>query len=88
MSSGAGAVNRAWILLLVVSIASVGTAELVGNRIVAVMGIMSIAALKGAVIVTRFMDVNGAPRGVRVYMALWIALVAVGITAFFCFSRH
>jgi hypothetical protein len=88
MSSGAGAINRAWILLLVVSIASVGTAELVGNRIFAVMGIMSIAALKGAVIVTRFMDVNGARRGVRLYMALWIALTAVGITALFCFSRH
>ena len=63
--------RNAWLLLLLVSALSFGAAELMGERHIAIAAIMAIAALKIAVILLRFMDIDGAPKAIRRYLFGW-----------------
>jgi hypothetical protein len=65
--------RNAWLLLLVVSAASFGVAEYLGERHVAIAAILGIAALKVTVILFRFMELEKAPRGIRLYFVAWTA---------------
>lgn len=75
------ALTSAWIALIAITAASVWTAEYAPWRLVAVAAIMGIAAVKGGVILWRFMDVGAAPAGIRGYMASWTAGCALMIFA-------
>lgn len=68
--------RNAWLLLLVVSAASFGVAEYLGERHVAIATILAIAALKVAVILFCFMELDKAPRGIRRYFLVWTAACA------------
>jgi hypothetical protein len=83
MRTDVRAVSWAWVTLLVVSCASIGTAEYFRNRTLAITVIMSITAVKGGIIASRFMSVASAPTGVRLYISVWILLMALMIAILF-----
>ena len=70
----ATAPRNAWILLLLISVASFTVAEYLGERHVAIAIIMLIAGIKAGIVLFRFMDLGEAPRGIRVYFLLWTAV--------------
>ncbi|MGD9665566.1 MAG: cytochrome C oxidase subunit IV family protein [Novosphingobium sp.] len=76
----AGARN-AWLLLLAISAVSFLAAELMGERHVAIGAIMLIAAAKIAVILSRFMEVERAPKAIGRYLYGWTIGVAVIVFA-------
>ena len=63
--------RNAWLLLLLISAASFGAAELMGERHIAIAAIMGIAAVKVVVILLRFMDIDSAPTAIRRYLYGW-----------------
>lgn len=63
--------RNAWLLLLLISAVSFGAAEFMGERHIAIAAIMAIAAVKIAVILLRFMDIDAAPTGIRRYLFGW-----------------
>jgi heme/copper-type cytochrome/quinol oxidase subunit 4 len=69
--------RNAWLLLLVISAASFGVAEYLGDRHVAIATILVIAGLKVGIILFRFMELGHAPRGIRIYFMLWTAVCTV-----------
>jgi hypothetical protein len=83
MRTDCRAVNWAWVTLLVVSCASIGTAEYLRNRPLAISVVMSITAVKAGIIASRFMSLASAPIGVRLYISVWIVLIALMITILF-----
>ena len=76
-------ITGAWIVLMAITAASVGTAELASDRPLAVGIVMAIAAVKGGVILGRFMEIGSAPRAVRYYLVGWTIACAVVIAALF-----
>jgi cytochrome c oxidase subunit IV len=86
MKMAVRAVNGAWLTLVVISCASVGTAEFLHNRNLAVAIIMAITAVKGGLIVSRFMNLSSAPIGIRLYISGWIVLIALMIAGLFWFG--
>ncbi len=63
--------RNAWLLLLLISAISFVAAEWVAERHIAIAAIMAIAAIKIAVVLLRFMDIERAPTGVRRYLYGW-----------------
>jgi hypothetical protein len=88
MKSASHEVNRAWYLLVIISAAGVGTAELMANRYFAVLVVMAIAGLKGIIVATRFMSLRVAPVGIRIYMRSWIVVTALMITLLAWLADH
>jgi hypothetical protein len=86
MKMAVRAVSGAWLTLVVVSCASVGTAEYLRSRNLAVAIIMAITAVKGGLIASRFMNLSSAPIGIRVYISGWILLTALMIAGIFWFA--
>jgi cytochrome c oxidase subunit IV len=86
MKMAVRAVTMAWLTLVVVSCASVGTAEYFDSRNLAVTIIMAITAVKGGLIASHFMNLSSAPIGIRVYISGWIALAALMIAGIFWFA--
>ena len=70
------AVRKAWLLLLLISAISFLTAELMGERHIAVGVVMVIAAAKVAVILAQYMEVSHAPVAIRRYLYGWTFAVA------------
>lgn len=79
--------RNAWLLLLLVSVASFFAAEFMGERHVAVAAIMAIAAAKVVVILLRFMEIDRAPAGVRYYLYGWASGCAGVIFALWWAAR-
>ncbi len=74
----ARAPRNAWLLLLVVSAASFGVAEYLGERHVAIATIMGIAGFKVGVVLYRFMELGSAPVAIRRYFLIWTAICTGG----------
>lgn len=73
--------RAAWLILLAISAASFLVAEYLGERDVAVAGILAIAAAKVALVLRAFMEIRRAPRGIRVYLQAWTVACALLIYA-------
>jgi heme/copper-type cytochrome/quinol oxidase subunit 4 len=69
--------RRAWLWLLAISAISFSAAEYLGERHLAVMAILGIAAAKVLIILYRFMELDAAPRGIRIFFLSWTAICAV-----------
>ena len=74
----ARAPRNAWLLLLLVSAASFGVAEYLGERHVAIAMILGIAAFKVGVVLYRFMELGSAPSAIRRYFLIWTAVCTGG----------
>jgi hypothetical protein len=74
-------ITGSWILLLAITIVSVGTAEYVSDRILAVGIVMAITAIKGGLILWNFMDLRSAPKGIGYYLISWVVVCAIMVGA-------
>lgn len=81
MNAKLRAARNAWLLLLAISAISFLAAELMGERHLAVGAILLIAAVKIAVILIRFMEVESAPVAIRRYLFGWTFGIAALVFA-------
>jgi hypothetical protein len=80
--------TAAWLALVLITGISVYAAEFTPWRLVAVGAIMTIAAIKGLIILWGFMDAAAAPAGIRGYMIGWVIACAIMILAAYAIPIH
>ncbi len=71
----------AWLALVALTLASFATAEVLHNRNLALAGIFAIAAVKGQIVASRFMEVGHALPHWKALYRVWIAGIAVMLAA-------
>lgn len=71
----------AWLILVLVTVAGLGIAETSVIERLSVAVVMVLAGLKVRLVLYRFMELNAAPRGLRVFFNAWllacVALIVV-----------
>lgn len=72
-------VHMIWLVLVIATVGSFGTAEFLGHPGLGVAGIIGIAAFKIRLIIRHFMELKRGPLGLRVFFDVWIAACAAMI---------
>ena len=71
----------AWLALVALTLLSFATAEVLHNRNLALAGIFGIAAVKGQIVASRFMEVGHALPHWKALYRVWIAGIAFMLAA-------
>ena len=70
-----------WMALIVLTLASFAAAEGLADRRIALVCIFAIAAVKGQMVASRFMEVGRAMPHWKILYRLWIAAIAIMLAA-------
>lgn len=71
---------RVWVLLVVLTFASLAVAEQITLRAIAQFGIFAIAAIKGQLVIEHYMEARLAERHWQIMYSIWILVVTLLLT--------